>query len=99
MELITIHSTISCKYQFHTQKTSLFNKKKTFGDDAGKTKLNELWFVDANAIINGPLAKDRSFLHLVEVNHEVNQVIDQSQARIAWLISWLTLTRCRKDRI
>ena len=42
--------------------------------------------------------KDRSFLHLVKVNQEVNLTISQSQTRIPWLTSWLTLTRCKKDR-
>ena len=36
--------------------------------------------------------------HLVKVNHEVNQAIGQSRARIPWLTPWLTLTRCTKDR-
>ena len=33
-----------------------------------------------------------------EVNCAVNQAISQAHARIPWLTSWLTLTRCRKDQ-
>ena len=52
----------------------------------------------SNLKLLGTFFKDRSFLHLVKVNQEVNQAISQSQTRIPWLNSWLTLTRCRKDR-
>ena len=44
------------------------------------------------------LAKVRFFLHLVKVNHEVNLGILACDWWNAWLTSWLTLTRCRKDQ-
>ena len=33
-----------------------------------------------------------------KVRSKVNQAIDQSQARVPWLTSWFTVTRCRKGR-
>ena len=42
--------------------------------------------------------KDRSYLHMVKVNHEVNHGILACGWTTARLTSWLALTMCRKDR-